>query len=106
MRVEPAKRAMDQGPLAIDPVRQKSRIFVLRLHDHAIPLEGVEIFCECQGHTRPAVCVRGIGDGILAQFRNIGDAWVFYAPQFIRKVIRVGSEGGLGVDLPVIDAIR
>ena len=96
---------MDQSPSAIDPVRQERRILIFRLHDHAITFEGMEILCERQSYARPSACVRSISDGILVHFRNIGNARIFYAPQFIGIAFRVSLESGLGVNLPVVNAI-
>ena len=58
-------RAMDQGPTPINPVRQKSCILILRLHDHAVALEGAEIFCERKSYARSSAGVRRtVGCGI------------------------------------------
>ena len=40
--------AMDKSPKASDFSRQQSRILVFRLHDHAISLKTLEVFCECK----------------------------------------------------------
>ena len=73
-------RAVDQSPIAIDPARQERCIFIVRLHDHTIALEGAEIFCKRQCHTRAAACIRRINDGILTQFRNVGNARSLLCP--------------------------
>ena len=105
MRVVRSHRAVDQGPTAINPVWQERRIFIFRLHDHAIALEGVEILSERQGHTRPAACIGGISNGILAHLRNISNTWILYAPQFVGIVLRISDKSRLRVDLPVVDAV-
>ena len=43
-------------------------------------LEVVEVFRKRQGHARTAASIGGVDDGILAKFRDIGDAWVFNTP--------------------------
>src|SRR5512134_494571 len=105
MRAGRTHRTVDQSPTTIDPARQERRIFILRLHDHPVALEGVEIFSERQRHTWSAACVGSVGNGILAQLRNISNAWIFYAPQFIGVAFRVSHKSGLRVDLPVVDAV-
>ncbi len=77
--------------LAADTMRKQSRIFIFRRHDHPIALEVVEIFRERQGHAWADTRVGGIDNGILAQFGEVGDAWVFNAPHFFWEVFGVGQ---------------
>lgn len=64
MRAGCTDRPVDQCPLTIDPVWQDRSIFVLRLHDHSIAVEMMEIIGERHGYTRPSSGIRGIDDGI------------------------------------------
>ena len=65
MPAEITDRAMDQRPMAANPMRQQRGIFIFRGHDHAIALEVREIFRECQSHARTATGVGRVDDGIL-----------------------------------------
>lgn len=54
-----------QSPLTINSAGQKSRIFIVRLHDNAVPFKGVEIFGERKRHAGSPACIRGKSDGVL-----------------------------------------
>src|SRR6266571_5730178 len=71
---------MDQSPRAVNPSGQKGRVFVVRRHDDAEPLEYAKIFRECQRHSGTATRIRSVSHGILLEFRHICDARIFDAP--------------------------
>jgi hypothetical protein len=96
---------MDQNPVPINPVWQKHRVFVFRVHDHAKTLEVVKIFRKRQRHTWAFVRVGGVNHRILVQFTDKGYAGIFDPPQFLRKVLWIWHQTRLGIDLPVINAI-
>ena len=65
----------------------------------------VKILRQRQSHTWPSTCICSVYDGVLVQFWNIGDAWVFDTPQFLRIMFRISQQRGLGIDLPSIEPI-
>jgi hypothetical protein len=51
--------------MAVDATWQKSRIFIIRVHDQSAALEGIKIFGERQGYTGTITRVSGIDNGIF-----------------------------------------
>ena len=98
-------RAVDQGPVAVDPSRQQSGILIFRWHDHAEPFKAAEVFGQRQGYAWATVCKRRIRHGILFEFGDIGNARIFDAPDFFRVVARIGYQCRLGIDAPSVDSI-
>src|SRR6266487_240547 len=99
-------RAVDQCPVAIDPARQQSSVFIFWLHDSTIAFECMEIFRKSQGYTWSSAGVGRVCDGILTQFRDVGNARSFDAPQFLWVVFRISHQCRLGIDLPMIHTIH
>ena len=58
-------RAVDQSPMATNPLWQQSGIFIFQGHSHPIAFRLVKIFGECQGHARAVVLEGRIDDGTL-----------------------------------------
>ena len=96
---------MAHGPVTIDPARKQSRVLILMRHDHAKSLETPEISGERQRNTGATSCKGCVGNRILFEFRNVGDARIFDAPNFFRKVAGTRQECRLGIDAPRVDAI-
>src|SRR6266545_2155527 len=64
VRARSSDRAMDQCPVAIDPARQQSRVFIFWLHNYTVAFEGVEILCKRQRYAWSSACVGSICDSI------------------------------------------
>ncbi len=96
---------MYEGPPAIDPVRQKGRIFIVRRHDDAITFECAEIPGQSKRNSGTAFGVRRVSDGILLQFWNVGNARIFDSPKLFWIFDRVRHEGRLWIDLPAVQTV-
>ena len=90
MRAQRRHRPVNQRPKSADSLGQQSRIFVLRLHDDAIPFKALEVLGQCQRNSRPATGKRCVDNGVLLQLRNIRDARIFNAPKLFRIIARIG----------------
>ncbi len=95
---------MDESPASANPMRQQRRVLILRRHDYAESIKAPEIFGERQGDPWAAAGKGGVGHRVLLEFRQIGDAWIFDAPDFLGIVHRICHQGGLGIDAPSADA--
>ncbi len=106
MRPRPtADGAVDQRPVAADAMGQQSGVLVIGRHDETIPLELLKISRQRQCHTGAIVGVGRIDDGVSIQLRDISDARVLDAVEFLREAVRLGGHRRLRVDYPAIDAV-
>ncbi len=96
---------MDQGPVAVDSSRQQRGILIFGRHDHTESSKAPEVLCERQGHPRTTARKRSVRNRILLEFGNIGDAWIFDAPDFLRVFLGIRHQRWLGIDTPSVDSI-
>ena len=89
MRPERCHGTMNQRPAAVDSSRQECGVLVIRRHDDAVSFEGAEVFGQSQRHSGPAARIGRVGNDVLLQFRNKGDARIFNAPDLFRIILRV-----------------
>lgn len=99
-------RAVDQCPAPVDAARQKCGILVFRLHDDAEALKLMKVFREGERHARTTARVGCVHHRILSQFRDVCNPRIFDPPIFLREMFRIGRQRGLGIDLPVVEAVR
>ena len=98
-------RTMEQRKAAVDATRQHRRILVVRLHDQSQALECTEVRGQGQRDAGTRLTERRIGHGILPEFLNEGDPRILNAPLFFRMVSGIGTECGLAIDRPPVDAV-
>ena len=91
MRPERRHGTMNQSPASVDSARQKSGVFVVRRHDYAKSFEGPEIFGQSQGYSGTAARIGSVGDHVLLQFGDEGDARIFDAPDLLGIFLGVGN---------------
>ena len=96
---------MNQSPSSVDSPGQESCVFVVWRHDDAKSFEGAEILGERKRHARAAARIGCVRHGVLLEFRHVGDARIFDAPQFLGVPFGVGQKRRLAIDLPPIDAV-
>ncbi len=101
-----ADRAMDEGPIATDPVRQQGSVLVLRGHDDPQPPEASKVTGEGDGDSGPISGEGGVHDRVLAQLGYVRDPWIFDAPQLFGMALGIREEGRFGIDPPTVDAVR
>ena len=94
------RRAVDEGPAAVDPARKERRVLVLRWHRRAEPGERPEVAGDGQRHERAAPAEGRIRDCPFLALGQPGDPRILDTPDFLREVLGVGHEGRLGVDVP------
>ena len=97
---------VNQRPTTTNPPGQQRRIFILRRHDYAVALEASEVPGERQGDSRTAARKGSVGHRVLIEFRDIGNARIFDAPDFFRIVQWIRHQRRLRINLPSIQTIR
>jgi hypothetical protein len=99
-------RTVHEREHAVDAPRQQRRILVVRPHHQPAPFEADEIVGQRERNPGTAFAERGIGDRILAELRDEGDARVFQTPQFLGVIDGIGRKRRYRVDHPARGAIR
>ena len=89
--------AVEQNPLAADPVRQQRSVLVLGLADDAVALDGLEILVVARKTAGPAgpYAVQVIDPAV--ELGDVDDPWVLEAPQLALDSF-VGAEERLRID--------
>ncbi len=105
MRAQRRHRPMNQCPTAADSARQQSRVLIFRRHDDAESLKAPEVFGQRQRDSGTAARKRCVRHRILFEFRNVGDARIFDAPDLFRELARIRQQRWLGIDAPSVDSI-
>ena len=97
---------MDECPQSANPVRQKSRILVVRRHDDSVSLKCPEILGQRKRNSGTAFGVGRVGHRILLQLWNVGDARIFDTPKLFRIFIWIGHQSWGWIDLPSVNTVH
>src|SRR5437660_1161466 len=79
--------AMNERPVPVDSSRQKGGVLVIRRHDDAVSFETAKVLGQSQGHSGAAARIRCISDCVLLELGHESDARIFYAPDFLGKLL-------------------
>ena len=83
MRARVGHRPVDEREAAVDATRQERGVLVVGLHDEAEALEAAEVLGERERDAGAALAERGVGDRVLAELLDEGDARILDAPQLL-----------------------
>ena len=90
-------RAVEEDPLAADPVRQQRRVLVVRPADDPVTLDRPEILCRCEEDRGTGGAVGGAGDHPAVVLGDEHDASILEAPELALDA-RARSEQRLRID--------
>src|ERR1051325_9671776 len=107
MRTGRTHRAMDQRPLAVDPMRKQRSIFVFGRHNHAQAFELAEILGKRQRDTRTVTRVGRIDDGVFLALLDVSAAWILSphnsSGKFMGSAANVGRESICQLSMPLTE---
>ena len=95
---------MKENPLAIDALRQQSRVLVLRRLNDSVALDAPEVLGRCEKDCRAGRAVDRAGDDPALELRNEDDASVLEAPLLALDAVGRGKQR-LRVDRPAVDPV-